>query len=414
MPRDDSYLPLRHNHVGKGIFLVTFALLMLGVVMVHSAVASVVDPGPWYLRKDVRHTIFAALALLILATTRLVNYRVLAWRIPVFGPPGSATHRSTSFLHEHVPFLPALGLAISIACGILVFVPGIGRQVGGAHRWIRIGPPGYGMGFQPSELIKISLLVFLAVWISDKSTDVRSFTRTLLPVGVLIAVCLVLVGVQDLGTGLIIAAVSAVTLFLASVPWYYLLGMLGLGAGGFSALLMITPHRLARIQAMIEPWSVTNPASYQPRQSLLAILTGGMTGKGLGRGMIKQGFLPEGETDFIFSVFFEECGFLGALVLVGLVLVWIWLVRKAALRASDDLGRVLVGSLGFLIGLQAVLHIAVDVVAAPPTGINFPFVSAGGTALLTSTLALAIILSVTARPRAESARTFVHRPLHIA
>jgi cell division protein FtsW len=327
--------------------------------------------------------------VLVLAGARLMNYR-----------------RLVSLLRGGVPLIPGLLLLASMAFGLLVFHPACGRAVGGQARWLRFGPPEYGIGFQPSELIKVSLVIFLAVWLSRGATDVGSFWRTVLPAVVLIGLCVGLVVTQDFGAAAVIALVAAVTLLFAGVRWYYLAGLLAAGGAGFYALLARSPHRLARFAAMADPWSLTNPASYQPRQSLLAILTGGTMGKGLGRGVIKQGFLPEGSTDFIFSVYCEECGVMGAVLLIGLVLVWIWLARRAAVRAPDRLGRLLAGSLGFLIAVQAVLHIAVDVVAAPPTGMGLPFVSAGGTALVTSALAVGLIVSVAAgsggRPEAAS------------
>lgn len=383
-------LALKDSPSGQALLLATMAMLVLGVVMVHSAVASVADAGAWYARKDVRHTLFAAMALLTLCTFWKIDYHCLAWRCRSFLPS--------------VPLVSALALLGSMAAAVLVFVPGLGREVGGFHRWIRIGPAEYGIGFQPSEMMKLFLPVFLAAWLSQESTKVRSFWRTFVPLLALIAVGVGLVMKDDFGTALVIIASAGTVLLLAGVPWYYLGGLLAAAAAGFYGLLMASPHRLARIQAMFEPWALANPTSFQPRQSLMAILTGGFAGKGLGCGVIKQGFLPEGETDFIFAVFFEECGVVGAALLVGLVLLWIWLVRRAAVRCDDPFGRLLVGSLGFMIALQAVLHIAVDVVAVPPTGITLPFISAGGTSLVISALAVAMIISVIVRGRPAKAR----------
>jgi cell division protein FtsW len=165
---------------------------------------------------------------------------------------------------------------------------------------------------------------------------------------------------------------------------------------------------------MLNPWTISD-STHQPRQSLLAILTGGWFGKGPGNGSIKLGFLPEDSTDFIYAVYCEEWGFLGAALLIGLVVVWIWLARKAAVRAGDSrlappgrqgFGRVLAGSMGFLVALQAALHMAVVLVVMPPTGVTLPFISAGGSALVFTACAVAMMVSVTSRrPRAEQAET---------
>ena len=155
--------PSRRAGTGaRGRLLTTVALLALGGVMVHSAVASVAEPGAWYARRDLRHTIFAAGALLILIVAWRGDYRRLAGR-------------------RRVPLLPAAMVAVACVCALLVYVPGIGHEVGGRFRWIRIGPPDYAIGFQPSELVKLALVIFLAAWLSRPSTNVRSFTGTFLP-----------------------------------------------------------------------------------------------------------------------------------------------------------------------------------------------------------------------------------------
>ncbi len=342
-------LPLRDNSAGAGLILTSLALLALGVVMVHSAVASVKEPGPWYARADIRHTLFAGLAVLTMLVLWRVDYRCLD-------------------AGRHVPLLPAALLAVAVICGVLVFVPGIGRSVGGHARWLRVGPAQYAIGFQPSEVIKIALVVFLATWLARATTDKRDFLRTFVPASALILLCTAVVITQDFGAAVIIVIAAGATLLLAGVPWHYLTTLVPPAIGAFYVLVVHTPHRWQRITAMLDPWSLTNPSAYQPKQALLAIMTGGWWGKGLGAGMQKLGYLPEDSTDFIFSVYCEELGFLGAVLLAGLFLLWIWQARKTVAVATDDLGRLLAGALGFLIASQAVLHVAVDTGAAPPPG----------------------------------------------
>ncbi len=379
---DTVRLPMRDNSAGRALLLTTLALLALGVVMVHSAVASVAEPGAWYVRRDVRHTMFAAVAATILLLGWRINYRRFADddRFPVF---------------------VAVLLGATMILAVLVFVPGVGREVGGKYRWIRFGPERYSIGFQPSELLKPAMVVFLCAWLSRRSCDVRSLRGTLLPALGVIGACVGLVVTQDFGTAVMLAMSGAVVLMLAGAPWRYLAAMTASAAGAGWALVAYSPYRWARVAAMLDPWSQTNPGAYQPRQSLLAILTGGVFGKGLGNGMLKRGYLPEAATDFIFSTYCEEWGLAGAMLLMGLIAMWIWHARRAAVGTQDRFGRLLCGSLGFLIAFQAVLHVAVDLVAAPPTGIGLPFISAGGTSLLTMTAAAAMIVSVTAHRHAE-------------
>lgn len=378
MPEEPKRLPLRDNPPGQSLVLVTLALLALGVVMVHSAVASVARPGPWYARVDVRHTLFAVVAAVVLLAAWRFDYRrLLAGR--------------------RLPVLAAAVLAVAIVCSVLVYVPGVGHAKGGQYRWLRVGPREYSVGFQPSELLKVALVVFLSAWLARKGDGVRSFTRTFLPAVGLIALCTLLVVTQDFGTAVILCIAAAATLLIAGVPIASLLGLVPPAAAGFYLFVMQSEHRWLRIQAMLDPWDATNPSAYQPRQSLLAITSGGWTGKGVGNGALKLGFLPEDSTDFIFSVFCEEWGFVGAVLLMGLVVLWIWQARRIARRAPDRFAAILAASLGFLVALQAVMHIAVDVAAAPPTGMSMPFVSAGGTALVAMSAAAALIVSVSAR-----------------
>lgn len=372
-------IPLKQNPTARMLLLVTLAMLALGVVMVHSAVASVRDPGPWYARVDLRHTAFAILAAAILLLGWRLDYRRLAeggrW-----------------------PTLPTIALAVALVCGLLVFVPVIGRSVGGYHRWIRIGPGRYAIGFQPSELLKVALVVFLAAWLSRKPPqEIRSFRKTFLPAAALIGVCVAVVITEDFGTAALIGISAGVVLFLAGVRLTHLAMLIAPAAGGFWVLVVNDPRRWGRITAMLDPWSATNASAYQPQQSLMAILSGGWFGKGVGWGIRKLGFLPEDSTDFIFSVFCEEWGFVGAMLLIALVGLWIGGACMAAVRSEDRFGRLLAGSLGVLIGVQAVLHIAVVLVAAPPTGMSLPFISAGGTALLVMAASAALIVSVTSR-----------------
>jgi len=381
-PQERIAAALRPGTGARGLLLTTVALLALGVVMVHSAVASVAEPGAWYARRDVRHTLFAAGAVLVLMVGWRFDYRRLAGK-------------------GRLPVVPVVLLLVAVACALLVYVPGIGRSVGGRYRWLRIGPADYGIGFQPSELVMLSLMVFLAAWLSRERTNTRSFLRTFLPGLGLTLLCVGLVVREDFGTATLIGATAVAAMFLAGMPWYYLLTPLPLAAGGFWWLVVRDPARWDRIAAMIDPWCTSNPSAYHARQSLLAVITGGYFGKGLGHGMLKRGYLPEGATDFIFSVYCEEWGLVGAMLLVGLVLLWIWSARRVAVCAGDRFGRILAGVLGFEIALQALLHIAVDLVAAPPTGIGCPFVSAGGTRLLTMAAAASLVISVGARAPAR-------------
>ncbi|MBN1555094.1 MAG: FtsW/RodA/SpoVE family cell cycle protein [Phycisphaerae bacterium] len=375
-------LPLIENPPGRGVILTALGLLALGVVMVHSAVMSVGESSVWYARVDMRHTLFAVMAAGVLLVGWRMNYRWLG-----AGP--------------WLPWLSLGLLIVAIGLGCLVFVPGVGHSVGGKFRWIRLGPRQYSIGLQPSELIKLALIVFLACWLTRRGKKVRNFW-TFLIAGGLTGGCMALVVTQDFGTAGLIGVSAGVVMFLAGVPWYYLAGSVAASAGAFFYIVIDTPFRLQRILAMLDPWDATNNSTYQVRQSLMAIFGGQWTGRGLGLGVRKLGFLPEDSTDFIFASFCEEWGFRGAVLLMGLLLIWLWHTRRTAARAGDELGRVLAAGLGIMVALQAIMHIAVNLNALPPTGISLPFVSAGGTSLVITAVAATLIASVSARPAGET------------
>jgi cell division protein FtsW len=387
LPGDGARLPLDQNLAGQGLLLTTLGLLGLGVVMVFSAEASVREPGPWYSRVDVRHLGFAVAAAVVLVTCWRLNVRWL-----------NAGGR--------FPWVAAAMLAVALGLCALVYVHGIGHEMYRRRRWIRLGPEQYSIGFQPSEVLKLALVIFLAAWLTRPGVKVRSFWKSFLPALALIGGCMGLVITQDFGTAMLIAVAGGVALLLAGVRWWHLGLLVALAAGGFYLFVYCDPYRWGRVQVLIDPGGQDAAAVYQINQSLNAVATGGWWGKGLGLGTVKLGYLPVDSTDFLFAVICEELGFFGAALVMGMLLVWMLLARRAAARAADRFGSVLAGSLGFMIGLQAVLHIAVDLVVAPPKGLGLPFVSAGGTSLVIMAAAAAMIVSVTSR------RPLVNVPVH--
>ena len=382
MPVQTNRLRVSDNSSGRALLLATVSLVVMGIVVVYSATATVSDPGAWYARTTVRQMVFALVAIGMLMIGWRVDFR---WLKPRDG---------------RRPLRTGMILVVAMIAALLVFVPGIGRSVGGYHRWIRVGPTQYGIGLQPSELIKLALPIFLAAWLTRKSVDIKSFRNVFIPAIGLIGLCVALVVTQDLGTAVVIAVSAGATLLLVGVPWAYLLSVVPLAGGAFYALVVCSPHRWARITAMFDVWSTSNPSAYQPRQSLLAILTGGWFGKGAGYGTVKLGYLPEDSTDFVFSALCEEWGFVGGAAMLALWALWMWWAWRIASRSADRFGRVLAGAMGFTIAMQAALHVGIDTVVLPPTGMSLPFVSAGGTSLLLMAAATVLIVSVSAHPKA--------------
>ncbi len=363
-------IPLRENVTGQGLILTTLALMAVGVVMVFSITGGRSGASAWYERTSVRQAIFAAAAMAMLC---------LLWRMD---------YRRLAVVPAAVIFVLAMGAATA------VFIPGVGRGVGGDLRWIPLGP----VGFQPSEVLKIALLIILAAFLGNEGVQVRSFTRTFVPAVALIGISVGLVVTEDFGTAGIIGVTAVVVLLVGGVRWYYLAGLVPFGAGAFYRFVVCVPHRWARIEAMLNPADPANPATYQPGQALIAVGSGAEPA-GLGAGLAKHGYLPEGQTDFIFANICEELGMLGAILVIGLLLLWLFLACRTAIRASDRFGALLAGGLGFLIAFQAALHIAINIPPAPPTGVSLPFVSAGGSSLLLMSAATALIVSVSSRKK---------------
>ncbi|MCY2925675.1 MAG: FtsW/RodA/SpoVE family cell cycle protein [Planctomycetota bacterium] len=367
---------------GWVLSIITLAMLGLGVIMVHSALARQAEPGAaWYARREWKHTVYAALSALIVMTAWRVDYRRIARRGGL------------------VPFWPAafLASAILLAAAVHIHVPGLpfgGHAVGNRWRWLQIGS----FQFQPSELVKVGLLIFLAAWLTRMPLDRRKSIFTFLLAIVLIGLCLAPILHEDLSVSIQISASACAALWLAGIPWYFVISLVLAGGAGMFALVYLSPRNWDRILVMSDPLTTTRAAGHQLKQSLLSILSGDYLGKGLGNGAISTGgYLPEPHTDFIFATYCEEFGLAGASLLMLLMILWIYQAHRAAVRSNDPFGRALAGSLGAVYGLQMVLHMAVDLGSAPPTGMVLPFISYGGTALLVAGTGTAMILSVASR-----------------
>jgi cell division protein FtsW len=366
-------LPAR-NSAGGNLVLVTLGLMAIGTVMVWSAMVRVADPAvSWYSRVEMRHIGFVIAGATIVMFGGWFNYRRL-WS-------------------ERFPLLAAAILAVSLLGVGLAFLPGLGRSEHGFHRWLRLGS----VSFQPSELVKLSILVFLSAWLSRPGVNPRSFAKTFLPALLVVGLAMGATVTESVSTAALVGLASVVTLIFAGVPWYYLLILMPPGAAVFYKFVYSDPYHWARVTAIANPWDVSNPAAYQARESLMAILHGGWGGVGLGNGMIKMGYLPEAGSDFIFAIICDEMGFIGGAMLIGLIGLWIWNAGRAAVRAQDRFGSLMAGSLAFLIAIQSILNISVALAVTPTTGQGLPFVSSGGTSLLMSATAAALIVSVGAR-----------------
>jgi cell division protein FtsW len=292
---------------------------------------------------------------------------------------------------------------ITVVCLIAALAPGIGTVRNGARRWLQLGAAEWGISFQPSELAKLALVILLAAMLSGRSRFIRSFRRGLLPACVAIGCCVVLVGVEDFGTAALIAGVGAAMLLVGGARWLHLLLLSLPAAAGMVYLVLCAPYRVERLTTFLNIWADPRGAGYHPVQSLVTIASGGVTGRGLGAGVQKYGYLPESRSDFIYAVICEETGMIGAVLIIALFVALIWLGwRVVANERVSPFGRMLAFGVTFMFGLQALINIAVVLVCAPTKGISLPMVSAGGSGVVFLGIAMGLLVSAAREPDRDS------------
>ncbi|WP_212925032.1 stage V sporulation protein E [Oceanobacillus sp. J11TS1] len=274
---------------------------------------------------------------------------------------------------------------------ILVLIPGIGMVRGGAQSWIGIGA----FSIQPSEFMKLGLIIFLASLLSDYQKYITSFKKGFFPCLLLIFTAFGLIMLQpDLGTGMVLVLTCMILLFVAGAKLSHFFGLAGIGVIGFIALIASAPYRINRILAFLNPWEDPLGHGFQIIQSLYAIGPGGLMGLGLGNSLQKYFYLPEPQTDFIFSIIGEELGLIGGCTTIVLFFLLLWRGIKIALEAPDLFSRLLAVGIASMLALQAMINISVVIGLIPVTGITLPFLSYGGSSLTLTLCAVGILLSI--------------------
>ncbi len=337
------------------------ALLALGMVMLYSS--SMVQVGARYFLMQL---VWCGLGLAVGAVAMLNDYRVLK------------------------KFAVGL-LVVAVVMLVLVLIPGIGRKIGGARRWFSFA----GVSFQPSEVAKIALIIFVA-WYADRfQRQMPTFWRGLARPGLVIGLVLGLIFVEpDRGSTILLATVCGIMLLLAGVRWKFFLPPFALALGGLAVSLLHDPMRMKRIFSWLDLEENKQGVGYQAYQAMLALGSGGWTGVGLGDGRQKLGFVPEHHTDFIFSIIGEELGVVATLAVVVAFVLLVICGIYIAWRAGDTFGQLLAAGLTFLIGLQAFINIGVVTSALPNKGLPLPFISYGGSNLLVMLTCVGLLLSV--------------------
>lgn len=273
----------------------------------------------------------------------------------------------------------------------LVFVPGLGIEVNEARRWIGLG----GMTLQPSEFTKLALVIFTAAFLSKKNINIKDFwNSSFIPLIFLGASFLLIIAQPDMGTALAISIIVIVIIFAAGVPVKHIVSLALLSIPAFVYLVLVEPYRLRRIFSFLDPWEDPLETGYHIIQSLYALGPGGLFGVGLGQSRQKLYYLPEPQNDFIFSVIGEELGFLGAVTVILLFFILIWRGLSIALNTPDVFSSLLAVGLISIVAVQTLINIGVVTGSIPITGINLPFVSAGGSSLFFIMCAMGILMNI--------------------
>jgi cell division protein FtsW len=282
-------------------------------------------------------------------------------------------------------------LILSVLLLLLVYIPGVGKKISGASRWIDLML----VSFQPSELIKFTMVLFLASLLSRRR-------GLLLPLVILGMVLAPIVMQPDLGTAVAIAGTAFIMLFAAGANLWHLAGIAGVGIAGVIGLSLSSPYRLRRMLAYINPWSDPQGVGFHIIQSLLAVGSGGLLGLGLGASKQKFFYLPQQFTDFIFAILCEELGFLGGVGVIALFVLFAARGIRIAYTAEDNFHSLLATGLVAWLTLQAMINIMVVVGLIPTTGIPLPFISYGGTATIVNLFAAGILLNISAQPQEDA------------
>lgn len=292
-------------------------------------------------------------------------------------------------------------LILSVLLLLSVYVPGVGKKISGASRWIDLMI----ISFQPSELIKFTMVLFLAALLSGWKDRIKDFLRGLIPVFTLIGVIITPIVMQpDLGTAVAIGATAFVMLFVAGANLWHLSAIAGTGMAGVIGLSMSSPYRLKRLLAYINPWQDPQGVGFHIIQSLLAVGSGGLLGLGLGASRQKFFYLPQQFTDFIYAILCEELGFLGGVGVIALFVLFAVRGIRIAYMAEDSFTSLLASGLVAWLTLQAIINIMVVVGLLPTTGIPLPFISYGGTATIVNLFAVGILLNISSPPAEETAK----------
>lgn len=361
--------------VDMPLLTVIALLAAFGLLMVYSASIALAD-GPQYKSYGhyyfvIRHALFLSLGVVMAGMASLIPMK--AWEkltIPLF--------------------------ILATVLLIVVLIPGIGREVNGARRWIPLGI----VNFQPSELMKVAMILFSAAYVVNKKDNMAEFIRGFLPMLAVVGVVGLLLALEpDLGAFVVIAAIAMGVLFIGGIALRWMVGMVGLVGGAGAALIWFAPWRRERLFVYLDPWKPENVygSAYQLSHSLIAFGRGEWFGVGLGSSIEKLHYLPEAHTDFIVAVIGEELGFVGVTLLVLAFAFVVWRafeIGRQAIAMERLFNAMVAQAVGVWLGVQTFINIGVCLGLLPTKGLTLPLVSYGGSAIIMNLVAIALLLRV--------------------
>ena len=352
------------------ILIPTMLLICLGLVMIYSASSNLgqlrLGDGYFFLKRQV---IFCLIGIPLMFVVRYIPYTLYS-----------------RFVYP---------LLIISACLLgLLYVPALAREIGGARRWLNLGP----LSFQPSELVKFALAVYMAYSMSKKSAEMASFSRGVLPHLLVAGILMVLVLLQpDMGTTVIMGLWVLIALFVGGVRIFHITSLLLLCSPVVIWLITRADYRIKRWLAFIDPWEDPTGIGFQIIHSFLAFGSGGIFGAGLGNSKQKLFYLPESHTDFVLSITGEELGLLGVTAIIILFGMLIMGGIRVALKARDLYSSYLALGLTSFLGLQVIINMAVVLGLLPTKGLTLPLISYGGSSLIMTLLSIGVLLNISAR-----------------
>ena len=348
---------------------ITIALAVYGLIMVFSAsyYFSISENGnPFYYL--IRDGIWVIIGLGLMCFGMLVDYR---------------------FWNRKVLILGLLGFCFMLL--VLVLTP-VGSSANDATRWIRLGP----ITIMPGEIAKMGMIFFIAWFCSENTRRIRSFTRGMLPILAVAGVFAALIVKQpNLSTAITLVGIVLVMMLIAGMKWGYIFFLGGIGVAGIMALIFgVGGYWQERIMTFTHPFDYEATSGYQIVQGLQALGSGGLFGVGLGKSVTKSLYLPYPHNDFIMAIIGEETGFLGILLLLVMYVIFIWRGAHIAMKCGDEFGLLIASGTIMMVAIQVVLNILVVTSSMPATGVNLPFVSYGGNALMIFMFMSGVVLNI--------------------